>query len=322
MSSGQHAASSELVELITAEIQAPLSPDVSVIADAIRQEYGDAVSAIVFYGSCLREGIDADGILDLYVLVDRYRDFYSGPGLAVLNRLLPPNVFYMEKTVGDRILRTKYAVVSMDAFDRLTSARCFHSAFWARFAQPCALIYARDEATRVRVVGALAGAVRTFIQCAIPRMPGTFGALDLWKRGLAESYRTEIRPEPPGAVARLVQADPDRYRRVTRAVVARLTHCEWSEQPDGTAVITAAIGRWARRGNGLAWVLRRIQGKLLNLLRLTKAAVTFDGGVGYVLWKVERHTGIREELTPLARRYPVVALWDTARRLYRRGAIR
>ena len=50
--------------------------------------------------------------------------------------------------------------------------------------------------------------------------------------------------------------------------------------------------------------------------------ITFDGGADYILWKIERHTGVRLPASPWQRRHPLLAspvfLW----RLYRLGAIR
>ena len=34
------------------------------------------------------------------------------------------------------------------------------------------------------------------------------------------------------------------------------------------------------------------------MLRLTKAAFTFNDSINYAAWKIERHTGVRVEVTP------------------------
>jgi hypothetical protein len=70
---------------------------------------------------------------------------------------------------------------------------------------------------------------------------------------------------------------------------------------------------WSARG----WVVRRVQGKALSILRLLKASFTFDGGVPYLAWKIERHSGVKIEITPFMRRHPrlgaIGALWRTRR---------
>ena len=56
--------------------------------------------------------------------------------------------------------------------------------------------------------------------------------------------------------------------------------------------------------------------------RLAKATLTFTGGVDYILWKVERHSGVRLEVSPFLRRHPLLALCSLSLRLYRRGGVR
>jgi hypothetical protein len=98
------------------------------------------------------------GIVDLYVLVDRYRAAYRSALPAIANALLAPNVYYIEVPFAGRIARAKYAVISLDQFERGVE-RWFHPYLWARFAQPCGLLYAADETVRRRVVAALGAAV-------------------------------------------------------------------------------------------------------------------------------------------------------------------
>jgi hypothetical protein len=68
--------------------------------------------------------------------------------------------------------------------------------------------------------------------------------------------------------------------------------------------------------------VRRLQGKALSVLRLLKASFTFDGGLPYLAWKIERHSGVRIEITPFMRRFPrlgaIGALWRT----WRLGGVR
>ena len=63
--------------------------------------------------------------------------------------------------------------------------RDFHPYFWARFAQPCGLLYARDAAVRERVVAALIEAARHFVAAVVPRLPDEFTPADLATTGFA-----------------------------------------------------------------------------------------------------------------------------------------
>ena len=69
-------------------------------------------------------------------------------------------------------------------------------------------------------------------------------------------------------------------------------------------------------------MVRTVQGKILSILRLMKAAYTFQGGADYLIWKIERHSGVKVELTPAQRKHPIWAGITTFWRLYRQGAFR
>jgi hypothetical protein len=58
------------------------------------------------------------------------------------------------------------------------------------------------------------------------------------------------------------------------------------------------------------------------VLRLVKAAGTFDDPLDYLLWKIERHSGIYIAPSERQRRYPLIFAWGLLWRLYRRGAFR
>ena len=65
-----------------------------------------------------------------------------------------------------------------------------------------------------------------------------------------------------------------------------------------------------------------LHGKVLSTLRIIKAALTFDGALDYLLWKIKRHSGVYIEPTERQRRFPLVFAWPLLWRLYRRGAFR
>lgn len=315
-------AGERLVNFIEEELAAPVSAASRELGERLRLRYGDAVLGVLYYGSCFRTGTEADGILDIFLIVDDYASIYDHRLLAVANRALPPNVFYAEMDIDGKTLRTKYAVISIQQFEHRTSAHCFHTFFWARFAQPCALTYARDATCRRRVAVALAGAAQTFIGRSLALQPVTFTSATLWTNALRASYRTELRPEAPGAAARLVEANQARYVELTSLLTELIPQLRCCDKDPGEPVFGASLGKWQRRRGRLAWALRRPQGKIINLLRIMKAAFTFDGGVDYVLWKIERHSGVKVEATPMLRRHPLLACWPTVWRLYRAGAFR
>jgi predicted nucleotidyltransferase len=289
-------------------------PSIQAVAEAARLRHGAPVLAILFYGSCLRDGGDEGKIVDLYLLVSGYREALGNPVSAALARLLPPNVYYIETDFDQRCVRAKYAVLAFDQFLDAGSGGRRHPFVWTRFAQPTAIAYLKSEELRQPLVAALAGAVRTSIDECLPLLDESFDAAGLWQRLFEESYRTELRAEGPERARKIVEAFDERYRQVTALVL------DDGGGPKGVFrhhVAPAERRRCARR-----WMVRRLIGKPLNVLRLLKAAFTFQGGARYLAWKIERHSGVKVELTPWQERHPILASSVLFWRLYRKGAFR
>ncbi len=70
------------------------------------------------------------------------------------------------------------------------------------------------------------------------------------------------------------------------------------------------------------WRSLRRNGKLLTLVRLAKASLTFAGGIDYLAWKLNRHAGTKIAIKPWQRRWPLAGAITLLPRLFRSGAIR
>jgi hypothetical protein len=239
-----------------------------------------------------------------------------------MNRLLPPNVFYLEARVGDRVVRGKYAVLACRDLTRRTSARTFEPYFWARFAQPCAFIYAADDQVRRTVAAALSTAIRTAVGCGVPLVAPRFSSRELWTTMWSETYRAEVRAERPGAAEALWASAPDRYEHVTRLALPTLPYAAVADEESHPIKFTVSLPPAAARRAKRLWRLRRGYGKAMFLLRILRNALIFEGGVDYVLWKIQRHSGVAVDRRWRERRHPLLALGAEAWRLYRSGAFR
>lgn len=311
----------KLLNLLQATAVQEGSPGIKALAEAARAYHGDSVRAVLFYGSCLRTGNAHEGLADLYLLVDDYNSAFKSRTLAFFNHLLPPNVFYLEVPFQGHLLRAKYAVLTLDDFSDGTE-RWFHSYLWGRFSQRCGLIYSQNDQVTHQVLRSLAGAVSTFISRTLPQLDPSFTARELWGRGLSLSYRAELRTEQADSAARLFDVDPDYYQELTRAALDA-TSCIVSDEADSTPhLYQVQIPTRTRRLNGIGWRIRIVQGKLLSVLRLLKGFFTFKGGVDYIQWKIERHSGARVEVSPALKRVPPLALIVIFWRLLRQGGFR
>ena len=161
--------SSRVLEVVAQPSSRPIPKAIRVVGDALSKKYGPSALGVLLYGSCLREGTDQDSLVDCYVLVDHYGSVYQKAWLALLNRWLPPNVFYWEVPVEERIVRVKYAVLSLDDFEQSVSPQWFHSYFWARFAQPTVLLVSSSQAIQQRILNGLGMAALTFIRKSLPK---------------------------------------------------------------------------------------------------------------------------------------------------------
>lgn len=314
--------SPELISLVKQFSSTAVPPTVRALSQHLLERFETGVQAILFYGSCLREGDEFDGLVDLYVLVDGYRSAYDTLLLSISNKFLPPNVFYLELPFEGRVVRAKYSVISLKDFRAGTSMRWFHSYLWGRFAQPVSLVYVNNEETMNQVHDALAEAVVTFAARVVPELRERFVASELWCEGLLLSYRAELRAEKAGRAASLFESFSEYYEQLTFAALSAVPFAvdvETSTRPVHYNVELAPLARYRSR---FAWTIRRIQGKTLSLLRLSKALFTFRGGIDYIAWKLERHSGVTIEITPNVRRHPLLLGWGLMWRLYRRGVFR
>jgi hypothetical protein len=164
--------------------------------------------------------------------------------------------------------------------------------------------------------------VETLAGQTLALMPGEFTAEQLWTRAFRESYGTELRSERSNRPRDLYLAYSDRYDSLTVAALSVAGTLAVGGESSGPPHIRHQLGTGARRAARLRWWLRRWVGKSLHVLRLVKAAYTFKDGLDYILWKIEKHSGVRAEPTPWQRRHPLMAAPVLAWRLVRRGAFR
>jgi hypothetical protein len=283
-----------LRQLVEDELSIAVDPKVRAMAEAIAAKHGDASRAVLFYGSCLRER-QLDGLmLDFYLIVSDYDAAYDKRWLAKANALVPPNVFPFQHAD----LAAKYAVLSEADFHRLNGPETRSVSVWARFAQPSRLVWARDGAARNKAIDAVARAAPTLLAAARPFPEGD--ELDPWRHAFALTYSAELRAERKGRSGSIVDTDPNRYRRFLRP----------------------ALDAIEPKAAGCSWGRRRIEGKLLSVLRLAKASATYAGGAEYIAWKINRHAGTDIKLKPWQRRHPLLAAVSLLPRLLRSGAIR
>jgi len=292
-----------LAARIAARLVTPVDPAVATFARALAEASG--ARAVLFYGSNLRTG-SLEGVLDFYVLL---------PGQET--SAIWPRVSYHEREHEGLILRAKVATMALSTFARAAAGTLADTTIWARFVQPCALVWEADEAARADVTAAVAAASATAARLAAALGPASGTAEDYWRALFRATYAAEFRVEQSGREDDILAVNTDHFAGLLPLAL------EAAGIPAGRAG-TALTPRLmpAERARILGWWKRRRRlGKPLNLLRLVKASTTFEGAARYAAWKIERHTGIPVEVTPLRERFPLLAapqvlfdLWHHRRR--------
>jgi hypothetical protein len=298
------------------------TPALGALLDELRRRHRGAICGALLYGSCLRSGNIFDGLLDLYLICDDYGSAYEKRRLALANWLLPPNVFYVELEQGEQVLRSKVTVISLADFRRGCSRAWFQSYIWGRFAQPTRIVYSRDDTTREELEECLLQAAHTLLERAVPSAPPQGSVGGLWEQALGMSYATELRTERGGRAAELVAGAADFYAAVTRHWADSLAFPFAVYDADGECMYRSRVPAVTRRLSAALWLLRRLQGKLLSILRLVKALFTFEGGLDYIAWKLERHSGEKIVIPDRVRRAPLLFMWGFFWGLYRRGVFK
>ncbi len=296
--------STDLGERIAGTLTRTVDPAVADYARMLGEEAG--ARAVLFYGSNLRTGV-LEGVLDFYVLL-------SGPAESGMW----PRVSYREWEREGEILRAKIATMTLAKFAEAARGETIDTTIWARFVQPSALIWQRDESASGEVRQALEQAARTAARLAVATGPVKGSEADYWRALFRSTYKAELRVEKAGREDTILEANAAHFDGLLPAALAAEGV---AFARDGEAIAPQVSSAWRRQVLGW-WRRRRLLGKPLNIARLVRATRTFEGAGRYAAWKVERHTGVKVEVTPWREKHPILSapgVWWRVWRAKRRG---
>ena len=306
--------SNQLIEYLSDHLISNSDSILDAFVNEINSELGDAVLAIVFYGSCLRTHEYDNAMLDFYVVVDDYRNCYSSRLEGIVNAVLPPNVYFCPTHVKDKKYASKYAVITLKHLYKEVSENAFHPYFWARFCQPISTIFIKSEQVRKDILSVQATAIQTFLnatQCNEQAPESAKNNVEaLWVRGFELTYAAELRAESKGRAQYIFENNRDFYAGISHTLVS-------SKDQVITQDNSKSLARFK-----YSWRLRNILGRCLSILRLFKASFTFKNGVDYIAWKIERHTGTKIAVTPRLRRFPWIFAWPILYKLLSKRTIK
>lgn len=304
-----------LQQLISKELSEPALPAVQAFAEEIAAAYAGSAVAILFYGSCLRSKQLEGQMLDFYLIVSDYDAAYDKKWMAKWNRRLPPNVFPFEHNG----LMAKVAVLDLNDFHKLNREEASAVSVWARFSQPARLLWVADEQIRNKIILSVSGAAPTLLNAALSHMEREMTVGELWQTGFAMTYGAELRAERKDRPASVVEHDPERFEIVGRAA---LHHTKIPNAERGGKIYLMADPEKRAKRERARWPALRRRGKFLTAARLVKAAFTYQGGIDYLAWKINRHAGTKITVRDWQRRWPIFGAVVMLPKLFAKGAIR
>lgn len=295
--------------------------DTSVFLDKFNEIFKEHLLAVILYGSCLHPSTrKPTSSHDFYIVLDTYKSALPDFFHALLNRILPPNVYYIQLKEGDKILEAKYNTISLRDLERETSLSAGSLFTLGRFGKRLGLLYLKPG-YEDRIIDSIYNAVLTNTYLALTMMDREFTLDEFILFLLSLSYAGEVRIERDTKIQELFSAFQDYYRYVygralaefavhTKAVVGGEPCYRLNFSEDEIAVRRKMTEKFIRKS------------RRMSVLRWPKSIYTFGNYVDYLILKVERSKGIKIELTPLERKFPLIFGWRHFFRLLRKGMIK
>lgn len=317
-------------ELLRDTYSEPGPPAAARFVEFFRKTFGQELAAVILYGSMIDERLAGENsFYDFYLICDDYRRFFKRRRDRWLARILPPNVYYQElPDEAGRAVAGKYCVISLEDLKEACGLDAKDLYHLGRFSKRLILLWTRGTFERDEVLGACLQAMETLTPHAINRVGNIFTLEEFIRRALALSYEGEIRLEKTEEKVReLYESAAPFYRRIWGTMLAdfslRNREIFHEPQPDDepdTFYLRRKTSLHARMAEPTRRLIRRSRRRAK--LRWPKGIILLDNWLDYLLAKVERTYGVKLELTPRERRWPLILGWKHYFRLRRQGKIK
>lgn len=313
------------------------------LAEAFVAGGGGEVAAVILYGSQLhRSSPNLYSAWDLVTVVDSFPPFHralrasgnhsrSPMLLNLMGTILPPYVTAFDPS-GEGQPLAKCVVLRRDQFRRAMGRHARDHFLKGRLVQHVEIVWARTPGVAEEIDEILAAARRETLDWVGPFMDKRpFDAARYTREMLRVSFGAELRPESGDRVTEVWGSQAEWLEKSFAEVL------EGAEK-DGVLSEVPAAGAegGASGGDGGeaaryvlahppgAWARLRYRGyffrsKYRSVVRWFKHVVTFNDWLTYIQRKVERRTGMKVELTPAERRWPLLLLWPKVVRVLREG---
>ncbi len=278
----------------------------------------DGIACIYMYGSMLNPLVSTPtSFPDFYIIVDDYRQFYKSGIHTALNKVLPPNSYFLKLDDQGTPMPCKYCVLDSRALGRTTHYPGIRDFFIAgRLAKRIGILYVRDRDFLSDFLGTVYTAMRFNVMFALSEMTSPFTLDEFIIHLLGLSYRAEIRTETGDKVLSLYNSEKEFYQTVYRLFL---------DQEVSEGNLGLRDGRYATVKPQFTQAYTRrfmSHARKRAVYRWPKSIYTFSDYVGYLKLKIERTTGEPLVLSKWDRRFPLIFGWRHLFRLIKKKALR
>ncbi len=263
--------------------------------DRVKEMVGAKCEAIVVYGSCLSDvTCSPTSTPDFYLLVKNYFQFHTSKFHALLNYVLPPNIYHFE--INGR--QSKFNVISLAALKKQTSIHASDTYQLGRFSKRIAMAWAKTPEIRAFIAKIQASAMSVVAQKTICRMSNPFNMESFIQEALRLSYYGDVRVEAHNKIQKLLEAEKEFYQAVYGKVLKKMEIANWITYEKDPSTFRKVDRGWLdfldrTKESYFLW-----KSQIRAQLRWPKGIFTVHGWVDYLLTKIERTQGIRIQLTP------------------------
>jgi hypothetical protein len=293
-------------ELLEAAAARTGEADWYAIAGTVRKLDPEDTRAIVGYGSWYEPALrKPQSFPDLYVIVDDYERHHDRWLHAWMNRVLPPNVYFLwDDRDGRREVCGKYNVISASDLERECSPALRDLYNAGRMTKLVWIAWARDGTSRAWLIDRLADAHRTLVPVALAFVQERFGGDDFSLQLLGLSYRAEPRLEGWECVRALHAAHAGYYRELHGVLLESFARSTSLLAAEAGGFRKLASPRWVEVERLARRLIRRSRRR--GYLRWPRIVLTEPNLVDLAASEAERKAGVRLRITPRLRRHPLL----------------
>lgn len=287
----------------------------------LNDDFDGHIISIILYGSCLHPSTrKPTSTHDFYLVIDSYYNVLPGIFHSLFNYLLPPNVYYIYLKGEDRVFEAKYNTITLKHLQRETSLSAGDIFTLGRFGKKLGILYIKPG-YESQIIDSIYNAMLTNAWLTLFKMRAEFTLDEFIESLLALSYSGEVRVERDTKIQELFHAAREYYIYIYSRLLDEFSVHTGIVRKQGLKYFLRAESEEFRIWR--EWVERFIRkSRRRSIMRWPKSIYTFGNYVDYLIMKVERTKGIKIELTPLERRFPLIFGWRHFFKLLKKGMIR